>query len=110
MGQASLLPTFPAPLDTLNLHPESSPGSTMQMPTRCLLTVGLAFTLATVVLAQVVKFRPPADFAQIHLLRNDSVQKELKLTPTQVEKLREAFTQNQESTREVWQKVPPEEV
>jgi hypothetical protein len=58
--------------------------------------------------AQTVKFSP-ADVVQIHLLPNDSVQKELKLSEAQVEKLRAVFTENQESTREIWQKSPPEE-
>jgi hypothetical protein len=78
--------------------------------TRLLLTFGLFATLAAMALAQVVKIRPAPDFVQIHLLRNDSVQKELKLSQAQVEKLREHFKENQESTRDVWQKVPPEEI
>lgn len=82
----------------------------MHKLTRLLLTFGLFAVLATMALAQVVKFRPPPDFVQIHLLRNDSVQKELKLTPAQVEKLSEHFKENQENTRDVWQKVPAEEL
>ncbi|OAI49978.1 hypothetical protein AYO44_05980 [Planctomycetaceae bacterium SCGC AG-212-F19] len=81
----------------------------MHLPTRLLLSSALSVTLATIALAQVVKFALPADFAQIHLLRNDSVQKELKLDKAQAEKLREIFTQNQEATREVWQNHPPED-
>jgi hypothetical protein len=82
----------------------------MQLLIRSLLIFGLAVASATSTPAQVVVFPPqPSDFAQIHLLRNDSVQKELKLNEAQVEKLREMFAQNQEGTREVWQKYPPEE-
>lgn len=81
----------------------------MQPPTRLLVTFGLALGLLAPAAAQVVAFAAPGDFAQIHLLRNDSVQKELNLSAAQVEKLREIFSQNQESTREIWQKYPPEE-
>jgi Spy/CpxP family protein refolding chaperone len=81
----------------------------MQQLTRFLLILGLASS-ATAAQAQVVVLpQQSLDFAQIHLLRNDSVQKELKLSEEQAQKLREIFGQNQESTREVWQKYPPEE-
>jgi Spy/CpxP family protein refolding chaperone len=82
----------------------------MRSLSRFLPSIGLAVVVVTMALAQNVKLRLPADFQQIHLLRNDSVQKELKLTPAQVEKLREIFTHNQESTRDIWQKTPPEEI
>jgi hypothetical protein len=81
----------------------------MRPPTRFLAAFGLAITLLAMAPAQVVHLAAPGDFAQIHLLRNDSVQKELSLSTVQVEKLREIFTHNQESTRDVWQKYPPEE-
>ncbi len=74
-----------------------------------LLTLGLA-SLATTARAQAVVLpQRPLDFAQMHLLRNDSVQKELKLSPAQAQKLKDIFSQNQDSTREIWQKYPPEE-
>ena len=82
----------------------------MQQLTRFLLILGLAVASAATALAQVVAFPPaPVDFAQIHLLRNDSVQKELKLSESQAQKLKEIFSQNQDSTREIWQKYPPQE-
>jgi Spy/CpxP family protein refolding chaperone len=72
-----------------------------------LFTFGLVSSMA---MAQVVRLpAAPLDFAQIHLLRNDSVQKELKLSEAQAHKFRELFSQNQESTREIWQKYPPQE-
>jgi Spy/CpxP family protein refolding chaperone len=82
----------------------------MQRLTAFLVSLGLAVAAATPARAQGV-VRPPApvDFTQIHLLRNDSVRKELKLTEAQVQKLKEIFSQNQESTREIWQKYPPQE-
>jgi hypothetical protein len=81
----------------------------MQRLLRFLFTLGLAVASAATARAQVV-FAPAAlDFAQIHLLRNESVQKELKLTDSQAQKLNEVFSQNQESTREIWQKYPPQE-
>ena len=81
----------------------------MQRLTGFLLTLGLACSAATAT-AQVVALPPrPLDFAQIHLLRNDSVQKELKLSGDQAQMLKELFSQNQESTREIWQKYPPQE-
>ena len=81
----------------------------MQQLTRFFLTVSLPVALVSAALGQNVRIRLPGDFAQVHLLRNDSVQKELKLSQAQAEKLREFFTQNQEATRDVWQKTPPEE-
>jgi hypothetical protein len=81
----------------------------MRLLTRFLLTFGLAVPFVAMAHAQRIIVAAPVDFAQIHLLRNDSVQKELKLSEAQVEKLHEFFAQNQESTREVWQKYPPEE-
>ncbi len=74
----------------------------MHLPT---LLLGLAVPL----LAKAVPLAAPSDFAQIHLLQNDSVQKELKLTEPQARKLLEIFIRNRESTRDVWQKYPPEE-
>jgi Spy/CpxP family protein refolding chaperone len=82
----------------------------MQRLSQFLLALGLVVVSAVTARAQVIT-RPaaPLDFAQIHLLRNDSVQKELKLSEAQAEKLKEIFSQNQESTREIWQKYPPQE-
>ncbi len=82
----------------------------MRLPTRFALIVSLALALGDRAVAQRIFIAQPADFAQIHLLRNDSVQKELKLSEEQVEKLRELFTENQEQTRELWQRIPPEEL
>jgi LmbE family N-acetylglucosaminyl deacetylase len=82
----------------------------MQRLTRLLLTLGLAVGSAAVARAQIaVSPQAHVDFAQIHLLRNDSVQKELKLSEAQARKLKEIFSENQESTREIWQKYPPPE-
>src|SRR5262249_1750099 len=89
---------------------DASPESTMQRLTQFHLILGLAAAAAATARAQVVAVaHAPIDFAQIHLLRNDSIQKELKLSEAQGHKLKEIFTQNQESTREVWQKYPPQE-
>jgi len=78
--------------------------------TRFLLTLGLVVTAAATARAQVVVLpQTPLDFTQIHLLQNDSVQKELKLSEEQAEKLKDIFSQNQETTREIWQKYPPQE-
>jgi hypothetical protein len=77
--------------------------------TRTVFALGLAISLVTGALAQRIRIAAPGEFAQIHLLRNESVQKELKLGEAEVQKLRELFAENQESTREVWQKHPPEE-
>src|SRR4051812_41090016 len=81
----------------------------MRLLTRFVLTFGLAVLLVALAQAQILRVAAPADFAQIHLLRNDSVQKELKLSAAQVQKLHDLFAQNQESTRDVWQNHPPEE-
>jgi Spy/CpxP family protein refolding chaperone len=82
----------------------------MQRLPRYLLTLGLVVASAATARAQGIAFPPAAlDFAQIHLLRNDSVQKELKLTEAQAQKINEVFSQNQEHTREIWQKYPPQE-
>jgi hypothetical protein len=76
---------------------------------RWILTLALAVGSAVTAAAQVVFTPGPVDFAQIHLLRNDSVQAELKLSEAQAAKLKEIFSENQETTREVWQKYPPQE-
>jgi Spy/CpxP family protein refolding chaperone len=82
----------------------------MQQLTRLLLTLGLAVVSSAAARAQgLVLPGAPLDFAQIHLLRNDSVQKELNLSEAQAQKLKEIFSQNQETTREIWQKYPPQE-
>jgi len=81
----------------------------MQRLPQLLLSLGLAIFTVTTVRAQVSLPPRPLDFAQIHLLRNISVQKELKLSEAQAQNLKELFSQNQESTREIWQKYPPQE-
>jgi hypothetical protein len=82
----------------------------MQLLTRLVLTLGLAVVSSAAARAQgIVLPGAPLDFAQIHLLRNDSVQKELNLSEAQTLKLKEIFSQNQETTREIWQKYPPQE-
>jgi hypothetical protein len=82
----------------------------MQRLTQFTLILGLVVVSAATGRAQIVVIpQAPVDFAQIHLLRNDSVQKELKLSKAQAQKLKEIFSQNQESTREIWQSFPPQE-
>ena len=81
----------------------------MRLPTAFLLLLGAAVPLAAQGRARGFIVAAPADFAQIQLLQNDSVLKELKLSEPQVEKLHSIFTRNRETTRDVWQKFPPEE-
>jgi hypothetical protein len=81
----------------------------MQRLPQFLLSLGLALSSMATARAQVSLPPRPLDFAQIHLLRNVSVQKELKLSEAQARSLKELFSQNQESTREIWQKYPPQE-
>jgi Spy/CpxP family protein refolding chaperone len=82
----------------------------MHRLTRFLLALTLATGLPPAARAQfVVGQQARLDFAQIHLLRNQSVQKELKLSDAQAQKLKALFTHNQEATREVWQQYPPQE-
>jgi len=82
----------------------------MQLLFRLFLTLGAATWLVGLVGAQRMVFpQQPTDFAQIHLLQNVSVQKELSLSEDQVHKLRELFVQHQESAKEIWQKYPPDE-
>ena len=85
-------------------------GLIMQRIFRLCLALGMAFWLVGNVAAQ-QKSPPlqPADFTQINLLQNPSVQKELKLSADQIGKLKEIFAEHQEGIKEVWQKYPPQE-
>lgn len=51
----------------------------------------------------------PTEISRADLLQVDSVQKELKLTPEQAKKLREAFLQHRDDIQDIWQKFPPTE-
>src|SRR5271166_4633390 len=81
----------------------------MHLLSRFIIALGVTGWFVSPAAAQRIVFPPPTDFAPIHLLRNESVQKELKLTEVQVAKLKELFSQNQENSKEIWQKFPPEE-
>jgi Spy/CpxP family protein refolding chaperone len=81
----------------------------MRIIFRLFLALGAAVWIVGVAGAQIVVSQPANDVSQIQLLQNQSVQKELKLTEEQVQKLRELFVQNQENLKEVWQKYPPDE-
>jgi hypothetical protein len=81
----------------------------MRLILSLILTLGATVWIVGVAGAQIVVTPQANDFSQIQLLQNQSVQKELKLTEEQVQKLRELFVQNQENLKEVWQKYPPDE-
>jgi Spy/CpxP family protein refolding chaperone len=51
----------------------------------------------------------PTEISRTDFLQNAAVQKELKLTPDQLAKLRKAFVQHRDDMQDIWQQYPPNE-
>jgi Spy/CpxP family protein refolding chaperone len=85
-------------------------GLIMRFHFKLILVLGATTELGSLAWAEPVLGSPlPTEIVRIDLLQNQSVQKELKFTEAQAQKLKDVFVHHQESIKDVWQTFPPTE-